>query len=454
MYPFKRKLNKNIKVPNYRGLVIFLVLAFSLSAIWGSGLILGPNAADAQGPEIIILSPQNTTYTTTSIQLIFTIDKETSWIGHSLDFQENVTTAGNTTLAELSEGGHSVMVFANDTSGLMGASERIYFTVSPLHDVAVINISLPFSKLCVGETINLNVTVKDKGSVRESFNVTVRYNNTIIETKPVNNLTEGSEAILAFGWNTSAVPAGIYVIRAEVSVITGEINIDDNVLIYGTIRLYPKPLVQIRPSTIQVKMEQNFTIGVWIVNVTKLCHFEFNLYYNSSLLYVEEVFVCDEFGMFLTSPYSGGRINNDGVKGNLSVSLTQSNAAIPVNGSGEMARIKFRVVGTLLYSWKPNSTNFLQCALNLSDLKIGVRIEGTRFLEQYRSEISVYGAEYKFKPVPGDLNLDGMTDVIDLSGCGKQFGKTGESIFDLNGDQIVDKLDLGLVAVNIGRTKP
>jgi hypothetical protein len=171
-------------------------------------------------------------------------------------------------------------------------------------------------------------------------------------------------------------------------------------------------------------------------------------------LYVEEVFVCDEFGMLLTSPYAGGSIHNDGTSGNLSVSLTQSSEAIPVNGTGQLSRIRFRIVNPISYSWKPNSTNFQECALSLDSLKIGVKFEDTRHLEQCSDEIKVYGAEYKFTPVPGDLNLDGMTDVVDLCGCCKRFGETGESIFDVDGNQIVDQHDLVLIAGNMGRTKP
>lgn len=84
---------------------------------------------DITPPTITTLSPQNMTYTTASIALTFTVNEQTCWIGYSLDDQENVTIATNTTLTGLSEGTHSIIVYANDTSGNTGSSDTVYFTV-------------------------------------------------------------------------------------------------------------------------------------------------------------------------------------------------------------------------------------------------------------------------------------------------------------------------------------
>lgn len=433
-------------------LLIVLMILFIFN--FNKSLMQRSIATSGEGPLVTILSPQNKTYTSIVVQLIFTINKEFSWIGYSLDFKQNVTIVGNVTLTGLAEGGHNVVVYANDTSGVMSVSERVYFTVSPVHDVSVKNISLSYSKICAGETVSLNVTVENKGTVSESFNVSIYYNETIIEMKLVQNLSEGLNETLTYHWNTTNVHAGVYMLKAEASVVSGETHVNDNLLIYGPITIYPKPQVQIKPSTLEFKVEQDFTIGVWIFNVTKLCHFEFTLLYDPSLLYISEVLVCDEYGMFLKGPYSGGTINNDAANGKLYVSLTQSVAAIPVSGAGQLAQIKIKIAKTITYSWKPNSTNYLKCAFSLTKLKIGVRLDEMRILEQYRGEISAVSAEYLFKPVPGDLNLDGITDVSDLCGCAKKFGSTGETIFDLNGDGIVEWKDLVLVGKNIGRTKP
>ncbi len=80
-------------------------------------------------PNITVKSPANATHDTADVSLIFTVDKATSWIGYSLDGAANVTITGDTELTGLSLGSHSIIVYANDTGGLMGASDCVYFTI-------------------------------------------------------------------------------------------------------------------------------------------------------------------------------------------------------------------------------------------------------------------------------------------------------------------------------------
>jgi hypothetical protein len=83
---------------------------------------------DVIPPTIAILSPQNTSYTGFT-PLNFTVDEPVSWTGYSLDNQANVTTLGNTTLTGLVGDSHNAIVYANDTSGNMGASDKVFFIV-------------------------------------------------------------------------------------------------------------------------------------------------------------------------------------------------------------------------------------------------------------------------------------------------------------------------------------
>ena len=87
---------------------------------------------------IKVLSPQNITYVEQPIPLNFTVltSMPLSWIGYSLDGQANVTISGNTTLPDLPNGKHNIVVYANNSLGITGASEKVHFTVEELSPVA------------------------------------------------------------------------------------------------------------------------------------------------------------------------------------------------------------------------------------------------------------------------------------------------------------------------------
>jgi parallel beta-helix repeat protein len=80
-------------------------------------------------PRIALLSPIHQMFNESSVPLRFTVDKQVSWMGYSLDGQDNVTVTGNSTLTELTNGLHNMTVYANDTFGNEGASETITFNI-------------------------------------------------------------------------------------------------------------------------------------------------------------------------------------------------------------------------------------------------------------------------------------------------------------------------------------
>jgi hypothetical protein len=84
---------------------------------------------DGNPPVISNLSLENKTYSQNDLPLNFTTNQPTSWIGYCLDGKSNVTVAENATLTGLSDGSHSITIYANDTAGNIGASETVIFTV-------------------------------------------------------------------------------------------------------------------------------------------------------------------------------------------------------------------------------------------------------------------------------------------------------------------------------------
>jgi len=80
-------------------------------------------------PSIAILSTENKTYHTADLPLNFTVNEPMKWVGYSLDGKKNITITGNSTITNLTNGFHSITVYANDTSGNMGTSQTMNFSV-------------------------------------------------------------------------------------------------------------------------------------------------------------------------------------------------------------------------------------------------------------------------------------------------------------------------------------
>ena len=82
-----------------------------------------------------IISPENSTYGVTSVNLSFTVNEETSWIGYSLDSQDNFTIVDSIVLSDLSNGEHRLIIYAEDLSGNIGTSDLIVFTISTENEI-------------------------------------------------------------------------------------------------------------------------------------------------------------------------------------------------------------------------------------------------------------------------------------------------------------------------------
>ena len=138
--------------------------------------------SDTMPPGISILSPENTAYTTDAVSLTFAVDEPVSWMGYSLDGQANATITGNTTLTWLSDGIHSIVVYARDMAGNTGSSDTACFTVDT--DPPGILITSPenraYNTADVPLTINVNEPTSWIGySLDGQGNVTVLGNTTL-----------------------------------------------------------------------------------------------------------------------------------------------------------------------------------------------------------------------------------------------------------------------------------
>jgi N-acetylneuraminic acid mutarotase len=99
-------------------------------------------SVDTFAPLILVLSPENRTYGDKDIQSAFTVDEPVTWIGYSLDGQDNVTATANVTLAVLSDGSHNITFYAIDLVGHTGASKTVYFEIAPFPTVLVVAVTV------------------------------------------------------------------------------------------------------------------------------------------------------------------------------------------------------------------------------------------------------------------------------------------------------------------------
>jgi hypothetical protein len=112
---------------------------------------------DVTPPQVSILSVQNKTYDTSDVQLDISVSETSlSKLSYVLDGQENVTIVENTTLSGLSNGEHSLTVYAIDEAGNAEASETIAFSVDvPFPTTFVIAAVVILTVFGFGLLINL-----------------------------------------------------------------------------------------------------------------------------------------------------------------------------------------------------------------------------------------------------------------------------------------------------------
>ncbi|MBT0158688.1 hypothetical protein G4O51_01750 [Candidatus Bathyarchaeota archaeon A05DMB-2] len=90
---------------------------------------------------IIIISPENITYSTPDVPLNLVVTQPVSWLGYSLDGNSNVTILENTTLTSLSQGMHSLTVYGNITGGV-ASSETVFFSVNAPDSFPVLPVAV------------------------------------------------------------------------------------------------------------------------------------------------------------------------------------------------------------------------------------------------------------------------------------------------------------------------
>jgi hypothetical protein len=169
------------------------------------------------------------------------------------------------------------------------------FFMSLIRDVAVTSVEPSRDWAYQGWTVNINVKVKNKGNVSETFNVATYYDTSLIQTKTVANLAPNEERTITFIWDTTGVPEANYTIKAEAEAVPYELNLGDNALTDGKVWI----ITTIRDIAITAITTDTWAYQGWIVTINVTVENKGNTtetvtlktYYDTNL--IEETLVAD-----------------------------------------------------------------------------------------------------------------------------------------------------------------
>ncbi len=108
---------------------------------------------DNIAPYVLVFNPENKIYAASNIELNFAVNELFSKVAYSLDGNDTVTVAGNTTLSGLTNGSHNVTVYAWDKAGNVGASETVHFSVAESFPNAAVIAASGASATVVGAAL-------------------------------------------------------------------------------------------------------------------------------------------------------------------------------------------------------------------------------------------------------------------------------------------------------------
>ncbi|HVO37321.1 MAG TPA: hypothetical protein VMT01_04045 [Candidatus Acidoferrum sp.] len=179
--------------------VLTLVIAVSFVVVY----VFSSNQATVQGTAtsslgIVISRPENKTYCTRCIFLSFPMNFMPSWIGYSLDGNANVTVEGlviGTWTAELVDGSHSVVVYANDSVGNMCHSRTVYFTVDTRSPV--ITVFSPQNKTYATNAVLVNAT-SDEAVSWMGYSLDGQANVAVPENMTLSGLSDGTHSLVVY----------------------------------------------------------------------------------------------------------------------------------------------------------------------------------------------------------------------------------------------------------------
>ena len=160
-----------------------------------------------------------------------------------------------------------------------------------IHDIAIVNVTTSNNSIYIGQTLQINVSIVNKGTETESFDVKTYYGSSLIEILRVSSLAPNTQTTLISVWNTSFVKEGFYVITAS-APLPGDVFPSDNTFVDGVVQVKARPIpsaihdvavLNVTSSTTFAYIGQVINITVFVKNkgtATESC--SVTAFYNST----------------------------------------------------------------------------------------------------------------------------------------------------------------------------
>ncbi|RLI43914.1 hypothetical protein DRO69_08580 [Candidatus Bathyarchaeota archaeon] len=208
-----------------------------------------------------------------------------------------------------------------------------------------------------------------------------------------------------------------------------------------------QPVLKITPDTITVsKKDATFTVSIEIENAIKLHDWHTIIVYPKA--YIQAIDVAIDT-TFLQGPYTTFSWTINHSLGYVYIDVVQADGAPLANGNGTLATITFQVIKSIFWT---TSNPTLTGPIRFGVGPTYISVKCPNYQDIYPPVLGIVNAQYVYDPIPGDLNMDGVVNVLDLQLVAADYGS--HTTYDLNGDSKVDLIDLVLVAINYGREEP
>lgn len=175
------------------------------------------------------------------------IDDEAGYIWAQLTYPDQITTCEPVTLMRV-----EFQVVALGISPINLTDTELYDTeggpithevyhgmfIGLMRDVAILAVAPELDVAYEGWIVDVNVTVKNKGNLTETFDVKIFYDGNHGGTGTVIDLPSNEETVIIVAWDTSSVaPCQNYTISATAGPVPYEFNLSDNNLTDGKVKI-------------------------------------------------------------------------------------------------------------------------------------------------------------------------------------------------------------------------